>query len=104
MKAFALAAIHRLAAVRREWNLGVGAALDTGGRIQTPAGESAAARAADPAYLVLCRAASCTTLWFVGKALAGEELLLTGAEGETASAINAFQFFVCETHSDGFLS
>jgi hypothetical protein len=33
MKAFALAAIHRLAAVRREWNLGVGAALDTGGRI-----------------------------------------------------------------------
>jgi hypothetical protein len=98
MKAFTLIAIHRLAPIRREWNLGVGAALDTSSRIQTPAGDTAAARAADSAYLILCRAACRTTLWFVGKALAGEELLLTGAEGKAASAIDTFQFFVCETH------
>ena len=104
MKAMALAAIHRLTPMRREWNLGVGAALGTSSWIQTPAGDTAAAPAADSAHLILCRAASCTTLWFVGKALAGKELLLTGAEGETASAIDALQFFICETHSDDFLS
>ena len=104
MKAFALAAIHRLATMRREWNLGVGAALDTSSRIQTPAGDTAAAPAADPAHLILCRAASCTTLRLVGETLAGKELLLTGAEGETASAIDALQFFIRETHSDDFLS
>lgn len=95
MKAFALAAIHRLAPMRREWNLGVGTTLDTGSRIQTPAGDSAAARAADPTHLILCRAARRTTLWFVSKALAGEERLLTGTEGESASTIDTFQFFVC---------
>jgi hypothetical protein len=97
VKAFALAAIHRLAAMRRKWNLGVGAALDTGSRIQAPAGDTAtaAARATHSAHLILCRATSCTTLWFVGKALAGKELLFTGAEGESVSAIDTFQFFVC---------
>jgi len=104
MKAFALVAIHRLAPIRREWNLSVGAALDTGSRIQTPAGDTAAAHAADSAHLILCCAASCTTLRFVGETLAGKELLLTGTEGETASAIDALQFFICETHSDNFLS
>jgi hypothetical protein len=89
MKAFALAAIHRLATMRREWNLGVDAALDTSSWIQTPAGDTAAAHAADSAHLILCCAASCTTLWFVGETLAGKELLLTGTEGETASAIDA---------------
>jgi hypothetical protein len=104
MKAFALAAIHRLATMRREWNLGVGAALDTSSRIQTPAGDTAAAPAADPAHLILCRAASCTTLRLVGETFAGKELLLTGTEGETASAIDALQFLICETHSDEILS
>jgi hypothetical protein len=104
MKAMALAAIHRLATMRREWNLGVGAALGTSSWIQTPAGNTAAAPAADSTHLILCRAASCTTLWFVGETFAGKELLLTGAEGETASAIDALQFFICETHPDDFLS
>jgi len=95
LQAFALAAIYRLAAMRRKWNLGMGATLDASSRIQTPAGDSAAARAAHSAHLILCRTARRATLWFVGKALAGEELLLTGAEGESASTIDAFQFFVC---------
>jgi hypothetical protein len=106
VKAFALVAIHRLAAIRREWDLGVGAALNTSSRIQTPAGDTAgtATTTIDSTHLILCRTASCTTLWLVGKAFAGKELLFTGAEGETASAIDALQFFICKTHSDDFLS
>ena len=95
MKALALAAIHRLAAMRRERDLGMGAALDTGGRIQAPAGDSAAARAAHSAHLILCRTACRTTFWCVGKTLAGEERLLVGTEGESVSAIDTFQFLVC---------
>jgi hypothetical protein len=94
MKAFTLIAIHRLAAMRRKWDLGMGAALDTGGRIQAPAGYTAAAgaaaRAADTAHLILCRAACCTTLWFVRETFLCKELLLTGAEGESAAAIDTF--------------
>jgi len=100
LKTFALAAIHRLAAVRRERNLGVGAALDTSSWIQAPAGDAAAVSAVHSTHPILGRAACCTTLWRVGKTLAGEERLLTGTEGKTASAVDTFQFLICQTQGE----
>ena len=58
------------------------------------AGHTFAAPAAGLTHLILRRAASGTTLWRVGETLAGEERLLTGAKGESASAIDAFQFLI----------
>jgi len=94
MKALAQIAIHRLAATRRERDLGMGAALDAGSRIKVPAGDAAAVSAVHSAHLILCRTAWHTTFRRVGKPLAGEERLLVGAEGESVSAIDAFQFLV----------